>query len=102
MKYPEKVSSETANKIVCVLVKYGMSEHSSRNLVSDLSERSFSRNNDLEFRFMGIFGFGGKVRYGTWDGFRADYYPESRTPELNEKMKELEAELDLINKEIAL
>lgn len=46
-----------------------------------------------EFRFMGIFGPGGKLRLNNYDGLYVTYYPESETPERKAKAAILNAQL---------
>jgi hypothetical protein len=43
----------------------------------------------FEYRFQGHFGFGGKLRYRGNGIFQADYYPEDKTPEREEKLAKL-------------
>ena len=55
-----------------------------------------------EYRFMGAFGFGGKLRLGSVYGLTADYYPESRTAELDAKMRDLNLSLIALSVEWGL
>lgn len=55
------------------------------------------RDQPHEFRFKGIFGFGGKIRFQAYeDRFQADYYPEDRTPELDLALHHINSELERI------
>lgn len=50
-----------------------------------------------EFRFQGIFGFGGKIRYRHYeDRFQVDYYPEDRTPERERALAVINPELERV------
>jgi hypothetical protein len=78
-----------ANKIYDILVEYGASkqDHVRHQFVQYFTEEGQYK----EFRFMGIFGSGGKCRYTshTLVPVYCNYYPESGTKELDAKMDEL-------------
>lgn len=48
---------------------------------------------ELEYRFMGSLGFGGKLRIDSWRGAVATMYPEDETPKRRVQM-------DRINKDL--
>ena len=50
-----------------------------------------------EWRFCGVFGFGGKCRTGL-RGVRVDYYPEDHTKTLDQKCAELNDKIAKIEK----
>jgi hypothetical protein len=80
-----KLTAQQANEVYDLLVKLGgANEYYRLNFVEYFIEDDFSH----EYRFMGYFGIGGKVRL-EYRGLSADYYRENRTPELDQKMKAL-------------
>lgn len=85
---------ELASQIYDLLVEYGARPSDKGSFV-----HYFLEMNDLEYRFQGIFGFGGKfgTRRHPWTNrycnFQAYYYPENRTEALDEKVRELNEKL---------
>lgn len=96
MKNVKFLTEEQANKVFDILVEYGANKIDRYSFISYLSKQ----HGNHEFRFRGIFGFGGKFRLNDYSGFQADYYPENYTPELDIKMVELEARLKTLYKEM--
>lgn len=80
-----KLTVEQANEVYNLLVREaGASEYYRDNFIEYLTEEDWSH----EYRFMGIYGFGGKLRLNQ-RGLSADYYQENRTNELDRKMNAL-------------
>jgi len=85
------LTNEQATKVFGLLVRdYGASRDQWYGFRDYFTQTCFHGH---EYRFMGIFGIGGKLRLDTYSGLRADYYRESETPELNQKMETLNLEL---------
>jgi hypothetical protein len=94
------LTREQAAEVFCLLVRdYGVSREQWYDFCDYFTQPRFHGH---EYRFMGIFGMGGKIRLDDHQGLRADYYHESETPELNQKMKTLKAELHKMWKEFKL
>lgn len=86
-----KLTTEQANKVWDLLVQgYGAQESDRSSFVEYLT----TPDSYHEFRFMGIFGFGGKLRLSSYHGLTADYYWESETHYLNHKMRALNDKLE--------
>ncbi len=85
------LSIDLANKVFDLLVAdYGAQERHRRSFVAYFANKSdFSQ----EFRFEGIFGGGGKIRLDSHYGLFATYYPESATPEREQKIRILNDQL---------
>lgn len=85
-----KLTQEQANKVWDLLTsKYGAQENDRYSFCEYYTkDNQFSH----EYRFMGIFGFGGKIHLDL-HGLSADYYPECETPKLNVEMSNLNATL---------
>lgn len=96
MKNVKSLTEDQGHKVFDILSEYGAHPDDRYSFVSYLSEQ----HGNHEFRFRGIFGFGGKFRLNGYSGFQADYYPENHTPELDIKMVELRARLKTIYKEM--
>jgi hypothetical protein len=93
-----KLTAAQANKVWNLLTsKYGAKEEDRYSFCE-----YFTKDNRFshEYRFMGIFGFGGKIRLG-YRGLYADYYPESSTPKLDAEMSSLNDALQAFWKEFA-
>lgn len=81
-----KLTVEQANEVYNLLVhRAGAHEYYRRCFIDDLTEEEWTH----EYRFMGIYGIGGKLWLGAAKGLSVDYHPENRTPELDQKMKVL-------------
>lgn len=96
MQNIKRLTKEQANKVFDILVEYGARSDDRYSFISYLSEQ----HENHEFRFRGIFGFGGKFRLNGYSGFQADYYPESHTVELDLKMVELKKKLKTLYNEM--
>lgn len=83
------LTHEQANKVYDLLVCYGATPTKREYLLYLCEDHPWG----YEFRFMGIFGRGGELLFNSYDGLRANYYPEDRTPELDQKMETLNQEL---------
>lgn len=73
---PSPLSSEAATAIYTALRLVGASPHSQENFVHTFTGNDPPR----EWRFQGIFGFGGKF-WLDWDGWRVSCYSEDENPE---------------------
>jgi len=82
-----KLTTEFANKVYDILVKFGNALEDERD---DFIYHHTETNICTEWRFRGKFGFGGKYR-STWNGVTA--YSESITPDMKK-------DLDIINLEL--
>ncbi len=84
-----KLTTQQANEVYDLLVLIGGAhEYYRTGFVEYFTEDDYSH----EYRFMGHFGIGGKVRL-EYRGLSADYYHEYRTPELDRRMKVLNVAL---------
>lgn len=93
-RFPNKLSKNTANAVFDLLLEYGAQEDSRGSFVGYLTDYNGYSH---EFRFVGEFGGGGKLRYGSIGGLYATMYPESSTPvreqrlaELNQRLRQIE------------
>ena len=85
-----KITNDNLNKVYTILVKYGGALEKYRN------EFIYEQTRDTlisskEYRFVGIFGFGGKYRLATNS---VTMYKEDVTEDLQQK-------LDILNKKLA-
>lgn len=66
---------------------------------ADSMEQVFGVGKGNQYRFIGTLGFGGKIYYSISKGFWVDCYREDETPEVLEKIAEINKSLDiLVNK----
>ncbi len=85
--------SEYFNRVYDLLTNYGASPSKRDRFVQYMCED----HSGHEYRFMGIFGFGGKCRRDSYDNrVSVDYYWESKTPELDAKCKELNEKISAL------
>jgi hypothetical protein len=76
-------------KVYDLLVQYGARESERLSFVQYMTS---DWQSPREWRFCGIFGFGGKCRRGP-RGVSVDYYPEDHTKRLDRKCAELNAKI---------
>jgi hypothetical protein len=81
--------SDYFGKVYDLLVQYGARENDRDAFIRYMLDDSRSQH---EWRFCGIFGFGGKCRRGP-RGVSVDYYPEDHTKALDRKCAELNAKI---------
>ena len=85
------MTAEKANRIWDILVKdAGAHEHHRENFVHYLIEPV---RHGHEYRFMGDFGFGGKLHYTPTRGAWVSCYPEDQTDERKARIDSINAEL---------
>lgn len=83
-----KLTVEQANEVYSLLVREaGANEYYRNNFIGYLTQEDWSH----EYRFMGIYGFSGKLRLNQ-RGLSADYQ-KNRTKELDRKMNALNSAL---------
>lgn len=83
------MNEETANKIYDVLVQLGGAYEKNREMFLHAHLKGDIR----EYRFQGVFGFGGKYRVKT---NRIDYYSEDHTKPLDLLREHINEELNKI------
>lgn len=86
------IPPEFANQIYDLLVEYGAREEDRKMFVYHAERGGFS-----EWRFQGIFGFGGKFRNYS-NKWYVDYYKEDQTPERDKAEKELTDKLEALRR----
>lgn len=84
--------SDYFGKVYDLLVQYGARENERISFVQYMTSDCQSPH---EWRFCGIFGFGGKCRSGP-RGVTVDYYCEDHTKTLDRKCAELNAKIAAI------
>jgi hypothetical protein len=84
------MSDEVYNKIYDVLVKYGAREENRLSFVQDMNVAGPS---GIEWRFCGVFGFGGKFRKDSDGSMWVTMYAEDRTEERDKLLSELNKEI---------
>jgi len=86
------IPPEWANQIYDLLVEYGALEDDRQSFIYHAERGGFD-----EWRFQGIFGFGGKFR-NRGDKWYVDYYQEHQTPERDTAEKELTEKLEALRR----
>lgn len=81
--------SDYFGKVYDLLVQYGAADDQRDEFVRYMLDDTRSPH---EWRFCGIFGFGGKCRRGP-RGVSVDYYRENRTKRFDRKCAELNAKI---------
>lgn len=79
-------------KVYDLLVQYGAAGDQRDEFVRYMLDDKHSPH---EWRFCGIFGFGGKCRRGP-RSVKVDYYPEDHTKTLDRKCAKLNAKIEAI------
>ncbi len=85
------MTAERANKIYDILVTYGAVEYYRPSFVQYVTTEELR-----EWRFQGVFGFGGKVRERNGK-VRVDYYQEDKTPVREEALARINQELNSLD-----
>jgi len=78
----KKLTEDFANKVYDILVQFGAREAERFEFIY---HHCVAKDGCMEWRFQGMFGFGGKYRSG-WNGVTA--YPESITTTMQKKLDE--------------
>lgn len=94
MNYPNSLSADTAHKVFDLLLSFGANKDDRDIFVEYLTNYNGYNH---EFRFMGEFGAGGKLRYSSFRGFYVTMYPEDSTTLSVARLHELNNQLRQIN-----
>ena len=87
------MTKTTCEALYNILMKYGASPAEQDYFVFTAVDAFM--DNSMEWRFRGVFGFGGKLRFNKFRSVKiyADYYAENSYPELDKKLEALNSEL---------
>ena len=98
--FPKCLTKDQAYRVYDLLMKYGASKNpDSRETFMYYFTEEIPRSSH-EWRFCGMFGFGGKIRLQSHRGLSVDFYSEDETPERLNKLSELKKELEALQTEL--
>lgn len=87
----KKLTEDFANKVYDILVQFGAQESERSDFIY---HHCVDKYGCSEWRFCGVFGFGGKYRSG-WNGVTA--YPENITPKMQAELTKCNLLLKQLN-----